>query len=753
MGKLFRADRSGISRRQFLVDAGAAAAYAVTSRPGRAGEVTDRGVVASRVDIVRVEAGPGQFTNSFIPHRALGNSIDILHSSASQSSTCCPHGSVDELYDETTIKKCLSAGWGAMTYRQNTELQMAAWHWNHNGKWSDAANKQGYFTGSSEPTDFLRHSYGYPLPHRGNTRNGGSTHGFSRLTDGNPKSYWKSNPYLTSRFTGEDDSMHPQWVVIDLEKAESINAVRIAWANPYATQYEVQYWTGRDAMDEPTAGAWNTFPQGIVEEGRGSIVTLKLATEPVEARFLRVLMTRSSNTPDTHGADDPRNAAGYAIHEVYAGTLNSAGDFNDLITHSPDQNQTPTYCSSIDPWHAESELDLNVGDQTGFDLFFTSGVTNGVPAFVPIAMLYGTPEDAAAEIAYLYRRKYPVAYVEMGEEPDGQYVLPEDYGALYLQFADAIHRLVPESKLGGPVFQGVNEDIKVWPDAEGRTSWLGRFLDYLKVRGRMSDLAFMSFEHYPFDPCMVTWSDLYREPELVTHILDVWREDGLPEDIPKFITESNLSWGVNQSFVEIFGALWLADYAGAFLTAGGDGLYYYQFFPWPLFSGCHGWGTFGMFTASSDFKIQQYTSQYFAARLINLEWVKPGDELHRLYRASCDAMDASGHRLVTAYAVERPDGMWGLMLVNRDLENAHKVRVVFRDASLGRNGFFSGPVAMTTFGQEQYEWHEDGPNGHPEPDGPSVTQTVLGGREALFDLPRASIAVLRGRTEGLAFHR
>ena len=37
----------------------------------------------------------------------------------------------------------------------------------------------------------------------------------------------------------------------------------------------------------------------------------------------------------------------------------------------------------------------------------------------------------------------------------------------------------------------------MWPDAQGRTSWLGRFLDYLRAHGRLQDLAFMSFEHYP----------------------------------------------------------------------------------------------------------------------------------------------------------------------------------------------------------------------------------------------------------------
>ena len=64
------------------------------------------------------------------------------------------------------------------------------------------------------------------------------------------------------------------------------------------------------------------------------------------------------------------------------------------------------------------------GDQIGFDFFFTCGVTRGLPTMVPIAMLYATPEDAANEIAYLYKRNYPISWIEMGEEADGQHMLP-----------------------------------------------------------------------------------------------------------------------------------------------------------------------------------------------------------------------------------------------------------------------------------------------------------------------------------------
>jgi len=159
-----------------------------------------------------------------------------------------------------------------------------------------------------------------------------------------------------------------------------------------------------------------------------------------------------------------------------------------------------TSCSSVDPWHSSADLDESKGDQVGLDLFYTSGLTRGLPAMIPVAMLYSTPDDAAAQIAYLESRKYPISWVELGEEPDGQFMQPEDYGALYLQFAAAIHKIDPNLKLGGPSFEGVNEDVEVWPDAGGRASWLGRFLDYLKAHGRLGDLTFLSFEHYPYIP-------------------------------------------------------------------------------------------------------------------------------------------------------------------------------------------------------------------------------------------------------------
>jgi hypothetical protein len=332
----------------------------------------------------------------------------------------------------------------------------------------------------------------------------------------------------------------------------------------------------------------------------------------------------------------------------------------------------------------------------------------------------------------------------MGEEPDGHYMLPEDYAALYVQFAAAIHRVDPSLKLGGPIFTGQNKDVEVWADAQGRTSWTGRFIDYLKAHDRLADLAFFSFEHYPYDPCRYQWGSLYDEPALVSNIMQVWRDDGVPSSVPMFITESNISSQASEASLDIFGALWLADYVGAFFTAGGDGLYYFHYIPFGVHPGCNSsLSTFGMFNVDQKHQITEPLSQFFASKLINLEWLKPGNEKHEVYPAEADIRDSAGHVLVTAYAVKRPDGEWSLLVINKDQENAHKVNVAFHDDDTGRDASFSGSLNVFTFGSSQYHW--DPLRKIAESKG--ILKSSLEAAKTI-ELPAASMLVLRGKISG-----
>ena len=149
------------------------------------------------------------------------------------------------------------------------------------------------------------------------------------------------------------------------------------------------------------------------------------------------------------------------------------------------------------------------------------------------------------------------------------------------------------------------------------------------------------------------------------------------------------------------------------------------------------------------FEIRGYTSPYFAAHMINREWVQHRAGVHVMFPAAVDIKDAEGNLLVTSYAVHRPDGNWSLMLVNRDETNSHAVRVLFDDAKNKREESFSGPVTFVTFGSEQYVWINDGPYSHADPDHAPVATAIKGDAGTVFTLPKASITVLRGKVAGL----
>ena len=226
-----------------------------------------------------------------------------------------------------------------------------------------------------------------------------------------------------------------------------------------------------------------------------------------------------------------------------------------------------------------------------------------------------------------------------------------------------------------------------------------------------------------------------------------------------FVTEGNLSSGASETYQDIFSGVWLADYVGSFMTAGGKGLYFFHYLPLKMEPGCNGSpGTFGMFTVDANYKIEQPLAQFFVAQLINLEWVQPGDGANEVFAAHGDVDDGAGHQLVTAYAVKRPDGQWSVMAVNRDQETAHKVRIVFKDGAA-----LSGTVETATFGSRQYQWrpprtrfvaHAEQAaqntivivnNGSADPDGPIARQKISGGKDTEYELPAASVVVIRGR--------
>jgi hypothetical protein len=642
-----------------------------------------------------------------------------------------PKGHLLQLYSPANTELMLSTGLGTLTYRLYTELSIQDWHWNPTGAYSDPVTQSGYWTGSPDAAQAtITDSFGYRLPHRGSSRDQGDDDGYSRIDDGDSSTYWKSDPYLTERYTGESDSAHPQWVALQWLAPQDIDAIRIHWLDPYATHYAVQYWTGnRDAVLYPGSATWKTFANGEVRPGTGGTTTIRLAPAPVRTTFVRILMSASSNTCDTHGSADPRNCVGYAVEDVGVGTVDAGGEFHDAVVRShngschgalvctPDPSrQTLVWTSSTDPWHAETDRVTGDQDQPGLDLIASSRLTRALPTIYPVPVFYSTPDNAANEVRYLKERGYPIAYVEMGEEVDGQYALPEDYGALYVQFADAIHAVDPAVKVGGPIFEGSDSDVRAWPDAGGDTSWLHRFIDYLTRRGHLRDLAFMSYEHYPFHNCdrgAKLQHDLLDEPAFVERMARTWRGDGVPAGVPLLETENNFAPDGTGAPQRVYGALWAGDFFGASLAAGIAYATYYQAEAEPLNFNqrCGSWGAYNPYIVDRDFTVRAKGAAYYALRLVTQEWALAGDGAHGVYAATTSLRTQLP--VVTAYALKRPDGTWSVLVVNKDTVPRN---VRFEFASPGGTARFAGAVHVATFGRHQYEWSGRGARQLPSPD-------------------------------------
>ena len=500
--------------------------------------------------------------NQCVPIRALGAGVD-----GHEKGECA------RMFTDKNVEQMLSAGLGPLTYRLRTELGGDVWHWNPRGTWSDPARECGYWTSDDSLGEPINISYGYRLPRRGNTIDQANDDGYSRIADGDKDSFWKSNPYLDSHFTGEPDDAHPQWVVIDLGASKPVNAIRINWAAPYATRYRVEYWSGDDPMHlhADDDDNWQPFAHGQVDDARGGDELIRLAERSRSVRFVRIVMSHSSRA-GAQSSGDIRDRLGFAIREIELGNVDKHDRFHDYVRHAPDRHrQTVIYVSSTDPWHRAEDIDYSI-EQPGLDLILRSVLTNGLPVLVPAGVLYDTPENAAAEINYLLRRNYDLEGIELGEEPDGQWVSPEDYAALYAGVARRLDALNPRLKLGGPSLQNFEERLLAWADAAGNRSWMNRFLKYVRNAGARFD--FFSFEFYPFDNiCADAAPQLLEVPKRLDAIMTSLRNDGVPSDIPWLMAEYGYSVFAGRHEVDIEGALFNADTIGAFVTSGGTKAY------------------------------------------------------------------------------------------------------------------------------------------------------------------------------------
>lgn len=666
---------------------------------------------------IQVEVGR-RVIRSFDPRHALGAGLDGYH-----------EGDTTEMLSPPSVREMLGAGLGPVSLRLRTELAVDAWHWNPKGRWSDPAHAQGYWTSDARPDPKapIVVSYGYKLPRRGDTLDEANDDGYSRLVDGDTNSFWKSNPYLTSAYTGEPDKSHPQWVVLDFGKQVPINAVNILWGEPYATRFRVEYAnSGRVYFGGHPWNVWHRFPKGDVTGGRGGEQFLNFG-KTVRARFLRIWMTEGSGTAPA-GSGDPRDTMGYAIREIRAGEAGHF-DFDDHVVHRPHKAQTLCYASSTDPWHRACDRDPKV-EQPGIDRVMRCGITRGLPVMLPVPVLYDTPENAVALAEYVRAAGYRVGRHELGEEPDGQRVDPRDFGALYAQVARGIRRVAPDAAPGGPSF--VTVDVARGDDQTYRFDkrwWIRSFRKELQRRGQSGDLRFLSFEWYPFDDVLESEENqLPRASGMLERAMARFRSLGLPLVIGEF----NYSVFPCRQEVDLSGALLNAETAAQFLCAGGDVAYYYGYEPNRLEQTCGSWGNHLMLLNSKGGTVP--VASYHALRLVTGAWLDPAGGPHRVLPVTIKGLKEGEKSRVSLFAVGRPDGGLSLLVVNKHRNKPLRLSL----GSLAKEG--KGSLTVTTYSATEYEWRAKGEEGHPSRNLPPVSHRVPATQPVA--IPAWSLAVL-----------
>jgi hypothetical protein len=595
-----------------------------------------------------------QPSNTFDPRVAFGAGIDGHEA-----------GEIAAKLTPANIQQMRSAGLKPLTYRLRTELAGQAWHWNTRGTWSDTVLQQGYWTGDSGNATASKVSYGYRLPRRGNSIDQANNDGYSRIDDGDLATFWKSNPYLGSR---------PQWIAIDLGRSTSINTVRIDWAQPYATRWHAEYSTEHFPNLNSTAG-WQPFTQG----------------EARSMRWLRIALEQSSGTGPLTA--DARDRTGFAVRELFAGLTDAAGRFTDLIHHAPSRiRQTAIYVSSTDPWHRAIDRDPKI-EQPGMDFTFQSGLSNGLPVLMAAPVLYDTPENTAALMAYLRARHYPVTDVELGEEPEEQFVSPEDYAELSRNVIAAIRSKGLSPRFGGPSLILLHS--KLATDAE----WMARLYSDHQAAGSLDALGFFSFEWYPFDDiCASASKQLAHSAELLFGALAKIAAAGIPRTLPWYMTEYGFSAYGTQAEVDLPGAILNAEAVALFLTAGGSRAYLYGYEPGELLHdrACTWGNNMILFNGKP-------TSTYWAARLLAESWADPNGGLHQSFPVTTD------NPLVSAYALKRPSGEMALLLFNKSPTKAESVTLSYE-----------GPHEVTQFSSTQYRWRAAGEQSRIELSSPPV---------------------------------
>src|SRR5215470_11164059 len=145
-----------------------------------------------------------------------------------------------------------------------------------------------------------------------------------------------------------------------------------------------------------------------------------------------------------------------------------------------------------------------------------------------------------------------------------------------------------------------------------------------------------------------------------------------------------------------------------------------------------------MFFMSDDGKIRYPYAPYYGARLLSHDWLS-NSGLHELYPAIVRSPKQPELKTLTAYAVRRPDGLWSVLLINKDPDQTYEVRIGFENNEL----VYSTPLELFQYSSAQYMLNTDASNPVPIKNDPPSSTIMNRSNEDRIELPPYSLTVVR----------
>jgi hypothetical protein len=148
----------------------------------------------------------------------------------------------------------------------------------------------------------------------------------------------------------------------------------------------------------------------------------------------------------------------------------------------------------------------------------------------------------------------------------------------------------------------------------------------------------------------------------------------------------------------------------------------------------HSWGTQLMLLKRKGDSRAVPVSTFHTLRMVTTDWLDPKGGPHEAYSVSTN-LQGSQRKLLSAFAVKRPDATWALLLINKDDHHSMQLSLA------GMPGADAGRGRLVTYSSAQYQWRSDGPNGHPIRNEPPARSAVNLAEPII--LPPWSISVLQ----------